>query len=483
VHALAYRRIRDTLKVLLVNPPHLHMFSRGQPRYYAEEQALLPPLGLLCVAAYVLEQTRYSVSVLDMPLLKMDQKGFRAYLLRERPDLVGISCLTNILYDTLETARTVKAVSPSTPVILGGHHTQLYPRETLRQGAVDGIVLGAGEVAFTRLLRAFEATGRIPRLPGVIPKGEGVEEGAFADIQCVEDPDSLPFPARHLTPFRKYYSATSISPPTTVVITSFGCPFRCIFCNTSRVQKMVTRSPMNVVDELAGCVSLGIREFTIQDENFAVNRARVVAIAEEIIRRKLDIVWSFKSRVDLVDREMLRIVRRAGCSSIHFGVESGDHDVLVRIRKDITPDQVRHAFRLAREEGLQITAAFMIGFPEEDRPAVLRTIEFALELDPNYVQFAITIPLPGTELYRLAFEKGLFEKDYWREFAEHPVPHFKPPGWYEIFSQEELEELLDMAYRRFYLRPKYIWRRLKGLHNLSELKRNFRIGTRILLRR
>jgi len=458
------------------------MFSRGQPRYYVEEQALLPPLGLLSIAAYALEHTDHEVHVLDMPVLDMDQKGLRKHLQAQRPDLVGISCLTNILYDALETARTVKSILPSSPVVFGGYHTRLYPKETLLQPEVDTIVLGAGEIAFAELLDGFSTSGRIPRIPGVLSKSDHREE-AEDQIQTIDDPDAFPFPARHLTPYRKYYAATSIAPPTTVVMTSFGCPFRCIFCNTSGIQKLVTKSPIRVVDELESCVSFGIREFTILDENFTVDHRRVMAIAEEILRRGLDIVWSFKSRVDLVDRETLRMVRKAGCYSIHFGVESGDPDILTLIRKDILPDQVRYAFRLAREEGIEITAAFMIGFPGESREQIQRTIDFALEVDPNYVQFAMTIPLPGTELYRMAFEKGVFTRDYWKEFAEHPVEDFQPPGWHEVFSREELEDLLDEAYRRFYLRSKYIWRRVRMLHNLSELKRNIRIGTRILIRR
>ena len=308
-------------------------------------------------------------------------------------------------------------------------------------------------------------------------------DGVREEVQCIEDADALPFPARHLTPYKKYYSAASIAPPTTVVMTSFGCPFRCIFCNTSGIQRMVTKSPLRVVDELEGCVSMGIREFSILDENFTVHHGRVMQIAEEILRRRLSIVWSFKSRVDLVDRELLRMVRRAGCCSIHFGVESGDPDILTFIRKDITPDQVRQTFRLARQEGLETTAAFMIGFPGETRAQIEKTIDFALEIDPNYAQFAIAIPLPGTELYHMAFERGLFTKDYWQEFAEHPVRDFRPPGWYEAFSEQEMEDLLDQSYRRFYVRPRYIWRRIRALHNLAELKRNIRIGARILLRR
>jgi len=470
------------LKVLLINPLRRHMFSRGQPRYYAEEQALLPPLGLLSIAAYMLENTEHEVHVLDMPAMEMDWKGLGRVLQDLSPEVVGISCITNLLYDSLEAALSVKSELPSVPVVFGGYHTQLYPGETLSQPEVDAVVLGAGEFAFTGLVEGLSRTGRIPRISGVLSKEHPLTDIA-EEIQFIEDPDRLPQPARHLTPVRKYYSATSISPPATVIVTSFGCSFRCIFCNTSGFRKVVAKSPKRVAEEMASCVALGIREFSILDENFTLNRNRVMAIAEEILRKRLDVVWSFKARVDQVDRAILQKVRRAGCVSIHFGVESGDPAILKLIRKDIETEDVYSTFRTAREEGLETTAAFMIGFPGESEEQIRRTIDFALKLDPNYVQFAITIPLPGTELYRMAFEKGLFKRDCWKEFAMHPAADFHPPVWHEIFSEEELEAFLDHAYRRFYIRPGYVWRRLWNLRSLSELKRNIRIGTRILVRR
>ncbi len=471
-----------TLKVLLINPPRTHMFTRGQPRYYAEEQALLPPLGLLSIAAYLLENSDHEVTVLDMPAAEVDLKGLGRVLEDIRPDVVGVSCITNILYDSLQVARSVKSAIPSVPVVFGGYHTRLYPAETLAHPEVDALVLGAGEIAFTELVDGLARTGAIPRIPGVLSREHSIGDVA-GEIQVIEDPDSLPLPARHLSPYRKYYSATSVSPPTTVLITSFGCSSRCIFCNTSGIHKMASKSPGRVAEEMAGCVDLGIREFTILDENFTQNRRRVTAIAEEILRRRLDVVWSFKARVDQVDREMLRMVRRAGCVSVHFGVESGDPTILELIRKDIALDRAVDTFRTARDEGLETTAAFMLGFPGETEEQLRKTIDFALKLDPNYVQFAVTIPLPGTELYRMAFEKGLFTEDPWREFARHPAPDFRPPGWYEIFSEEELEEFLDLAYRRFYIRPGYIWGRLRKIRSLSELRRNIRIGSRILVQR
>jgi len=459
------------------------MFSQGQPRYYVEEQAVLPPLGLLSLAGYLLEQApQHEIRVLDMPLLKMDQAGLAADLERFSPDLVGISCLTNLLYDTFQTAGTVKRTCPGVPVVLGGYHTRLFPGETLARPEVDALVLGAGEVPFLRLIAGLDDQGVIPRVPGVLTRPGDLGDAA-AHVQTVEDPDRLPFPARHLTPYRKYYSATSIASPSTLMMTSFGCPFRCIFCNTSRIQKIVARSPQRMAEEFQACAGMGIREVALLDENFTINRARAMAFADELRQRKLDLVWSIKSRVDHLDADLLRALRAAGCSSIHFGVESGDPGILKSIRKDITPDQVRKAFRLARNAGMDVTAAFMMGFPEEGRDRIEKTIDFALELDPNYAQFSIAIPLPGTDLYSMAMDRGLYPYDHWQRFAENPTPDFRPPGWYEIFSAAEMEALLDSAYRRFYNRPRYIWRRLRNLHSLDELRRNVQIGLRFLLQR
>ena len=243
---------------------------------------------------------------------------------------------------------------------------------------------------------------------------------------------------------------------------------------------MVFKSAGRIAEEFSQCAGLGIREIWVLDENFTVNRGRVLALSEEILRRGLRIPWSIKSRVDLVDAELLRALRRAGCYSIHFGVESGDEHMLRVIQKDITREQVRRAFRLSREAGLEVTAAFMLGFPGETREQIERTVDFALELEPNFAQFSIAIPLPGTELYRLGLERGLFARDHWREFARNPVPDFRPPGWHEIFSRPELDSLLELAYRKFYLRPRYVWRRVRSLHSLAELRRDVQIGLRFL---
>lgn len=469
------------MTVLLVHPPLANLFSRGQPAYYFREQGLFPPLGLLSIAAYLRAHTDLTVEVVDLRLLPGGTAGFDDLLRRRRPTLVGISCLTHFLYDAVVTARRVKESFPSTPVVFGGHHTTLYPRETLALDAVDAVVLGAGERVFAELALEHRRTGRLARRPGVLLAADEPDEQPVP-APVVEELDSLPLPARELLPVRAYRYPAARRRVCTVMMTSTGCPHRCTFCD-ARGGRTRYRSPERVVDEMAHCVRLGVEEILIQDENFAQDRGRVMAIVDELHRRRVRVAWSFESRVDHVDRELIRAVRGAGCYSVHFGVESGSAEVLRRTRKGITLGQVRRAFRVLREEGLATTASFILGLPGDDRQSVERTIDFARELDPAYVQFAIAIVLPGTPMYDKALRRGWIEGDPWRDFAERPRPDFEPPGYYDHFSRAELEELLHRAYRRFYLRPGYALRRLWTLTTVRGLWDHARIAGRIARRR
>ena len=467
--------------VLLVHPPLRHLFSRGQPAYYFQEQGAFPPLGLLSVAAYLRKHTELPVEVVDLRVAGLDDRQFQSWVRRVRPAVVGITCLTHYLFDALRTARLVKQAYPSAAVVLGGHHTSLYPMETLEQPEVDAIVLGAGERAFAELVGEVARTGRLSRRPGVLRPGDEATDPSL-EIQSVADLDELPFPDRRLVPVEGYQYAVARRRVCSVMMTSIGCRYRCTFCDARGGQTRY-RSAAKVVEEMAECARLGIEEILIQDENFASDRARVLAIADDLASRALPLVWSFETRVDHIDREIARAVRRAGCYSIHFGVESGSAEILARIRKGITLDQIRSVFSMLREEKIVTTASFIIGLPGERRSHVRRTVELAKQLRPAYVQFAMAIPLPGTPMYEEALERGLLEGDPWREFARHPTADFEPPGWYENFTRGELEQLLHQAYRSFYLRPGYVLRRLGELSSFRSLLQHARIGARIVRRR
>jgi radical SAM superfamily enzyme YgiQ (UPF0313 family) len=231
---------------------------------------------------------------------------------------------------------------------------------------------------------------------------------------------------------------------------------------------------------MEACTELGIYEMLIYDDTFTVNRKRVMDICEEIKRRKLDIGWDVRSRLDTVDREMLKIMRSAGCERIHYGVEAGTEKILKVLKKGITIDQAREVFRWTKQVGIDTLAYFMIGSPTETREDALQTIEVAGSLDADYVHITILTPFPGTQIYFDGLAQGIFEKDFWQQFAADPTPDFKPRYWEEKLSTAEMIELLNYAYKRFYLRPSYVIRRALQVRSVGEFMRKAHAGLKVL---
>ena len=193
---------------------------------------------------------------------------------------------------------------------------------------------------------------RLKKVRGLVFKdgGEVINTGA---PPLVDDLDSLPFPARDLTPYMKYYSLIAKTQPVTTMITSRGCPYRCLFCDRPHLGKRFRpRTAMNVVDEMEQCVGMGIREFLIYDDTFTVNRKRVLDICSEIKRRGLGIGWDVRARVDTITPDMLAAMKDAGCDRIHYGVESGSPEIIETLRKGITIEQVRRVFRQTKDAGI-----------------------------------------------------------------------------------------------------------------------------------
>ncbi|MEE9613353.1 MAG: radical SAM protein, partial [Thermodesulfobacteriota bacterium] len=239
------------------------------------------------------------------------------------------------------------------------------------------------------------------------------------------------------------------------------------------------RSPENVVDELEECARMGIHDFLFYDDTFTVNRQRVVAICDGIVRRKLDIGWDIRARVDTVTEEMLRALKAAGCRGIHYGVEAGTEKILEVLNKNIGIGRVKEVFELTRKYDIPILAYFMIGNPTETEEDIHETFEVMKSLNPDYVHMTILTPFPATRIYYDGLKSGVIKKDYWREFAEEPTPEFVPPHWGEIFTREELGELLVKGYRDFYLRPSYILKRITKVRSFGELKKKAAAGLKV----
>ena len=468
------------MKVLLINPPSENELIGNNQPIIEEERGYNPPLGLLYLAAYLEKFSPHEVAVIDSQAEELSYMQLEAAIASHAPDVVGITAMTFTLIDVIKTARLVKKIDPAIPVVLGGPHVHLYPEETIAIPEVDYLVLGEGEEAFHQLLENMGHPEKLAEIKGLVFRHNGrVINTGLRPFRA--NLDELPFPARHLTPYRKYSSLMAKRQPITTMFTSRGCPYKCIFCDRPHLGKLFrARSAANVADEMEECIGLGIREFLIYDDTFTIQRQRVLDICDEIMRRKLDVGWDVRARVDIIDGEMLRKMRAAGCERIHYGVEAGTNRMLKVLRKGITVEQARRAFRLTKAAGIDTLAYFIIGSPTETRQDIAETMKLAKELDPDYVHITIMTPFPGTELYAWGLREGIIPRDVWREFAAAPRPDFQPPYWEEIFSREELLALVNRAYKDFYLRPRYVLKRLGRVRSCGELLRHARAGLKVL---
>jgi radical SAM superfamily enzyme YgiQ (UPF0313 family) len=226
--------------------------------------------------------------------------------------------------------------------------------------------------------------------------------------------------------------------------------------------------------------NMNIKEVLLLDDTFTVNRERVVEFAEGMIDRDFGLEWDIRSRIDGVDEDLIRLLARAGCNRIHIGVEAGTRRIQKILRKNVDLDKARIIVDTCRDEGVQTLAYFMIGSPTETREEIEETINYSIELNPDYAQYAITTPFPGTDLYQMGLEKNLYPHDYWEEFAKRPHPGFVPRYWTEILSQDELINLLRTAHRRFYGRPKYLWKSLLEVGSPKDFVKKVKAGLHIL---
>lgn len=459
------------MKLLLIYPPNLNAVTDGLPKILEEGLGFTPPIGLLYIAAAVKQRTQWDVEFMDCAAERLNYEKIRERIGVSNPDAVGIT-VTNIqLLDCVEVAKIAKQVCPSAKVIFGGPHVHLYPEETIAFDFVDFVFIGEAEWAVTDLLNLWGKTGGYGAVPGLYYKGSGgIMRGAPVELH--DDLDRLPFPARSLSKLNLYVSPLTHKKMVTAMITSRGCTFQCTYCARVHLGKRFrARSADNVVDEMQECRRLGIDHIRIYDDTFTLDRQRVLDICRAIQSRNIRVSWDIRAHVNTLDKEMLEALKQSGCQLICFGIESGNDEILKKIKKGIVKEKAAEIFRLTKKTGIKTLAYFMLGFPGESREQMLETIDFAKRLDPDFCHFAILMPFPGSAIYEEGLSKKIFPHDVWRRFAAEPRPEFKSPLWVEHVSRREMWDLLEKAYREFYFRPGYLVNRLKELRSLGDLGR------------
>lgn len=467
------------MRVLLINPPIRNMLTTEVPEIVTGERGFNPPLGIMYIAACLERDTDCKVEILDAEAEELDYGEIRKEVIKRKPDIVGLSAMTFTLVDCLIIAKIVKDTDKTIEVILGGIHAYIYPHETINLPCIDYLIVGEGEFISVDWIKNIDKIEKLKKIKGLVFKDGGriIHTGL---PPLIEDLDDIPFPSRHLTPYKKYSSLLAKRSPITTMITSRGCPYKCTFCMRPHLgKKFRARSAKNVVNEIQECVNMGIKEFLMYDDTFTIGRKRVVDICNEIMRRKLDIGWDIRARVDTVDYELLKKLKRAGCERIHYGVEKGNQEQLNILKKGITLRQVEDVFKITRKARIDILAYFMIGGPNETRETVMQSINFAKKIKPDFVHFSITTPFPSTELYTLALQRGIIKKDVWKEFAKNPTIDFRPPLWEDNLTRKQMIGFLKYAYKEFYTRPGYILNKISKIRSLGEFQRKVRAGLKI----
>ena len=467
------------MRILLINPPGEHPIQSEVPAPVNREVCLLPPLGLLYLESYLAaHHPEHDVRVMDSRAECLSHEDVSRLIGEFQPRVVGITGHTYDLIDMRETSRRAKAVLPGVTVFWGGPHATQFADKCMRFEELDVVVRGEGEITFAESLAHVE-TGDFSTVKGLLFRyGDRITD--TGERPPAADLDVLPHPRRDILDIRKYYYVLGREEIVSSIVSSRGCPYRCTFCSTPG-KRFRTRSPRDLVDELEACVALGIREFYFVDDTFNADIGRVLDICDEIGSRELDISWNFRARADSITPELVRACEAAGCTRIQVGVETSSDEGMEVLGKDITLEQVMNAFALLGSSRITSAAYFMIGCPHEKTlEDIERTVNFAISLDPDYCLFGVLTPYPGTVLYEKGVASGALDPDRWERFLQDPNPEFRPPVWTEHMGEKELTEYLDMAYKRFYLRPGYILKRLKEVKSLGTLGRKIRAGLSIL---
>jgi anaerobic magnesium-protoporphyrin IX monomethyl ester cyclase len=367
--------------------------------------------------------------------------------------------------------RAVKSLNPEVKAVLYGSHPTFMPEYCLKEEVVDFVVLREAEETIRCLLRALVSGDPVDSLAGVGYRTAGGEVRVNPPRPLM-DLDHLPVPDRCLLPPKvTYFNPVVKRLPYTTMQTSRGCPGRCIYCTSPSFygNKYRFRSVPRVIEELREIWDLGYREVFFRDETFTVGRDRVRAICEAILSEGITLKWIANGRVDMVDEGTMRLMKRAGCHMLKFGVETGDDEMLKVYRKGATCDQARQAFRAARAVGLATHAHVIFGGPGETPQSIERTMEFLKTIRPSLASFGILTPYPGTRLFDMVAEK----RPEIRDGSDSNMENLHVEGFYSEaicqMSGEALSRAVVRAYRRFYLRPLYLIGRLFSSRSLEEV--------------
>lgn len=448
-------------KVLLIRPNFSYIYNQFSKA--AKFQVFAPPTGLLYISA-MLDTHGFDNYIIDAEIENFSEKDILDTIYGLNPAIVGFSATTPEIRYILHLSEKIKRQLPDVTIAVGGPHTIILPDEVIANPAVDVVCCGEGETAFSEYvkkkfnddLNGGELSNIYYKYDSVIVKPSGVV--------TFEDVNAIPFQARDkINPHSYTYPAPKKGKvPFAIILSSRGCPYNCAFCCDVMGRKVRFMTAEKVVDEIEHIKSeFGIDFIQFNDDTFVVDRKRVMRICELLVEKKLDITWYCMARADLLDDELLKTMKHAGCVRITMGVESGNLKSLKLLDKKTNPGDYKRAFKLAHDNGIETRGSFIIGIPYETKDDIRATIKFAKELDLDEAAFNIMTPYPKTKIYEMA-KKGegiRLLSDNFDEYKRWGNAVIELPD----ITREELIRLQKHATRSFYFRPKAVLHQLRRM--------------------
>ena len=458
------------MKIHLINPPSPgdYPFTR-EGRCMQKEgvwTTVWPPISL-CTIGGVLREAGFEVRINDCPSEGIDAEGLQQILREYQPDLLIMNSSTPSINYDVTIPELAKSVLHDIKVAAFGIHAGTLADDVFNMSpGLDYIIRGEPEYTALGLAEDILAGEQSESVLGVSSRVNGKIDHR-ENRPFYPKLDELPFPAWDLVDLKNYTLPFS-GRRFTMVMSSRGCPYDCTFCVAQSYygKKIRKRSPARIVDEVEWTMKeFDIHDFFFWSESFTILKKNIHDLCDEIFRRNLKIRWVCNSRVDNVDLELLKKMRKAGCWMVSYGVESGDQGILDRSKKRITIEQVESAVRFARQAGLQIAGHFVLGLPGETEDTLRKTAEFSRKLDLDYAQYYCASPWPGSRFYEEALNAGWLNSDNWDMFEQSNCILDYPdlPG-------ERIMKIRDQMTRSFYFRPKIVWKTLKKIKSPAEFK-------------
>ena len=449
--------------VLFVNPPspdgciYIRDINRSGRR--SRERTIWPQTSLAYLAA-VAKRAGYVVDILDCIADEMSWEQYLSYIKENKPKWIVVQAISSTF--TNDMYATYIGVRYNIKTVVVGPHVTALPVETMKCfPSCDFGIVGEAEETLEELLKVVDGAGELEQIKNLVYRSHGEiivnEERPF-----IKDLDSLPTPLHELLPVDKY-QLPYVGKRYTFVLHSRGCPNSCYFCRQNIMWKSQPRlrSPENIYTELEYLDKLGIHNIMFHADTFTQDRNNVMGICRKIISNKLKIRWICNGRTDLVDREMLELMKEAGCWMINYGIESGDQDILTRCNKgeNATVDAARKAVMMTKAAGIKVWGYFIIGLPGETKDTIRETSRFARSLPLDMVNFAVGAPYPGTEFYKQAVENGWLESNEWEDFDQN----YSAIVSYPQLSSKEIMHAIRNCYIEWFIRPHGLMVLLKGM--------------------